>query len=75
MGILGSLLAAWLALPASGSHGLADGIRPYIQIGMQLLSIVIAIAVDWTVIASHDILQVTSAVNGLRVDQKEEIEW
>lgn len=71
-GILGSLLVAWLALPAFGGLGLADGISATSQFGVQLLSI--AITIGWTVIASYVILRVISVVIGLRVDQQDEIE-
>ena len=71
-GILGSLLVAWLALPAFGGFGLADGISATSQFGVQLLSV--AITIGWTVIASYVILRVISVVIGLRVDQQDEIE-
>ena len=71
-GILGSLLLAWLALPAFGGLGLADGISATSQFGVQLLSV--AITIGWTVIASYVILRVISVVIGLRVDQQDEIE-
>ena len=71
-GILGSLLVAWLALPAFGGLGLADGISATSQFGVQLLSV--AITIGWTVIASYVILRVISVVIGLRIDQQDEIE-
>ena len=71
-GILGSLLVAWLALPAFGGLGLADGVSATNQFGVQLLSV--AITIGWTVIASYVILRVISLVIGLRVDQQDEIE-
>ncbi|MEL0290612.1 MAG: ammonium transporter [Alphaproteobacteria bacterium] len=71
-GILGSLLVAWLALPAFGGLGLADGISATSQFGVQLLSV--AITIGWTFIASYVILRVISVVIGLRVDQQDEIE-
>ena len=71
-GILGSLLVAWLALPAFSGLGLADGISATSQFGVQLLSV--AITIGWTVIASYVILRVISVVIGLRVDQQDEIE-
>ena len=71
-GILGSLMVAWLALPAFGGRGLADGISATSQFGVQLLSV--AITIGWTVIASYIILRVISVVIGLRVDQQDEIE-
>ena len=71
-GILGSLLVAWLALPAFGGLGLADGVSATNQFSVQLLSV--AITIGWTVIASYAILRVISLVIGLRVDQQDEIE-
>jgi Amt family ammonium transporter len=71
-GILGSLLVAWLALPAFGGLGLADDISATSQFGVQLLSV--ASTIGWTVIASYVILRVISVVIGLRVDQQDEIE-
>jgi Amt family ammonium transporter len=71
-GILGSLLVAYLALPAFGGLGLADGVTAGSQFMVQLASV--AITVLWTGIASYVILKVTGAVIGLRVDQQDEIE-
>jgi Amt family ammonium transporter len=71
-GILGSLLVAWLALPAFGGLGLADGVSATSQFGVQLLSV--AITIGWTVLASYVILRVISLVIGLRVNQQDEIE-
>ena len=71
-GILGSLLVAYLALPAFGGLGLADGVTAGSQFKVQLASV--AITVLWTGIASYVILKVIGAVIGLRVDQQDEIE-
>ena len=71
-GILGSLLVAYLALPAFGGLGLADGVTAGSQFMVQLASV--AITVLWTGIASYVILKVIGAVVGLRVDQQDEIE-
>jgi len=71
-GILGSLLVAYLALPAFGGLGLADGVTVGSQFMVQLASV--AITVLWTGIASYVILKVIGAVIGLRVDQQDEIE-
>ncbi|MDA8730406.1 ammonium transporter [Alphaproteobacteria bacterium] len=71
-GILGSLLVAYLALPAFGGLGLADGVTAGSQFMVQLASV--AITVVWTGIASYVILKVIGAVIGLRVDQQDEIE-
>jgi len=71
-GILGSLLVAYLALPAFGGLGLADGVTAGSQFMVQLASV--AITVLWTSVASYVILKVIGAVIGLRVDQQDEIE-
>jgi Amt family ammonium transporter len=71
-GILGSLLVAYLALPAFGGLGLADGVTAGSQFMVQLSSV--AITVLWTGTASYVILKVIGAVIGLRVDQQDEIE-
>ena len=71
-GILGSLLVAYLAMPAFGGLGLADGVTAGSQFMVQLASV--AITVLWTGIASYVILKVIGAVIGLRVDQQDEIE-
>ena len=71
-GILGSLLVAYLALPAFGGLGLADGVTAGNQFMVQLASV--AITVLWTGIASYVILKVIGAMIGLRVDQQDEIE-
>ena len=71
-GILGSLLVAYLALPAFGGLGLADDVTAGSQFMVQLASV--AITVLWTGIGSYVILKVIGAVIGLRVDQQDEIE-
>jgi Amt family ammonium transporter len=71
-GILGSLLVAYLALPAFGGLGLADGVTAGSQFLVQLSSV--AITVLWTGIGSYVILKVIGAVIGLRVDQQDEVE-
>ncbi len=71
-GILDSLLVAYLALPAFGGLGLADGVTNGSQFMVQSVSV--AITVLWTAIASFVILKVIGAVIGLRVDQQNEIE-
>ena len=71
-GIFGSLLVAYLALPAFGGLGLADGATAGSQFMIQLASV--AITVLWTGIGSYVILKVIGAVIGLRVDQQDEIE-
>jgi Amt family ammonium transporter len=71
-GILGSLLVAYLALPAFGGLGLADGVTAGSQFMVQLSSV--AITVLWTGIVSYVILKIIGVVIGLRVDQQDEIE-
>ena len=71
-GILGSLLVAYLALPAFGGLGLADGVTAGSQFMVQLASVTITVL--WTGIGSYVILKVIGAVIGLRVDQQDEIE-
>ncbi len=71
-GVLGSLLVAYLALPAFGGLGLADGVTAGGQFMVQLSSV--AVTVLWTGIASYVILKIIGAVIGLRVDQQDEIE-
>ncbi|MGB2016792.1 MAG: ammonia channel protein, partial [Candidatus Puniceispirillum sp.] len=72
-GILGSLLVAYLALPAFGGLGLADGVSAASQLWVQFSSVIITVI--WTTVASFVILKVIAAVtNGLRVDTQDEIE-
>ena len=72
-GILGSLLVAYLALPAFGGLGLADGVSASSQLMVQFGSV--AITVIWTAVASFVILRVIGATSdGLRVDAEDEIE-
>ncbi|NCW16801.1 MAG: ammonium transporter [Rhodobacteraceae bacterium] len=71
-GILGSLLVAYLALPAFGGLGLGDGGTAGGQFMVQLSSVVITVL--WTGVASYVILKVIGMLVGLRVDQQDEIE-
>ena len=71
-GIVGSLLVAYLALPAFSGPGLADGTTPGEQFIVQLSAV--AITVVWTFIATYVILKIATALVGLRVDQQDEIE-
>ncbi|MFZ8993145.1 MAG: ammonium transporter, partial [Candidatus Puniceispirillaceae bacterium] len=71
-GILGSLLVAYLALPAFGGLGLGDGVTAGGQFMVQLSSV--AITVLWTGVASYVILKLIGMLVGLRVDQQDEIE-
>ena len=71
-GILGSLLVAWLSLPAFGGVGLAVGVTSDSQFLVQLCSV--GITVLWTGFASYIILKLIDLITGLRVDQQDEIE-
>ena len=71
-GIIGSLLVAWLALPALGGVGLSNGITVSSQFMVQLWSV--GITVLWTGISSYLILKLVGLITGLRVDQQDEIE-
>ena len=71
-GILGSLLVAFLALPAFGGLGLAEGVSAGAQFMVQLKSV--AITVAWTAIASVIILMIVRMFNSLRVDADVEVE-
>jgi len=71
-GIMGSLLVAWLALPALGGVGLSDGTTVSSQFIVQLWSV--SITVLWTGISSYLILKLIGLITGLRVDQQDEIE-
>lgn len=71
-GILGSLLVAYLALPAFGGLGLGDGVTAGAQFLVQFKSVFITVI--WTAVASVIILKIINAVSGLRVDEQVEIE-
>ncbi len=71
-GILGSLLVAFLATPGFGGLGLADGVTPGGQFGVQILAI-LAVGV-WTAILTFIIIKLVGALVGLRVSEEVEIE-
>ncbi len=71
-GILGTLLVAWLSLPAFGGVGLAVGATAGSQFVVQFWSV--GITVLWTGIASYVILKLIEVFTDLRVDQQDEIE-
>ena len=71
-GIIGSLLVAWLALPALGGVGFSNGTTVSSQFMVQLWSV--SITVLWTGISSYLILKLIGLITGLRVDQQDEIE-
>jgi Amt family ammonium transporter len=63
---------AFLALPAFGGLGLAEGVSAGAQFMVQLKSV--AITVAWTAITSVIILMIVRMFNGLRVDAEVEVE-
>ncbi len=72
-GILGTLLVSGLALSIFGGGGLADGVTPLGQLGVQTLGLVAAIA--WSALATFVLVEIISRVcGGLRIDPDEEIE-
>ena len=71
-GILGSLLVAFLALPAFGGLGLAEGVSTSTQFMVQLKSVLIT--VGWTAFASLIILVIVRMICGLRVHSEVEVE-
>ena len=71
-GILGSLLVAFLALPAFGGLGLAEGVSTSTQFMVQLKSVLIT--VSWTAFASVIILVIVRMICGLRVQSEVEVE-
>ena len=71
-GILGSLLVAFLALPAFGGLGLAEGVSTSTQFMVQLKSVLIT--VSWTAFASFIILVIVRMICGLRVHSEVEVE-
>ena len=71
-GLTGTLLVAVLALPGLGGLGLADGVGPGHQFGVQVLGSV-ATAV-WAVVASMIIIWIVRAVTPIRVSEDDETE-
>ena len=71
-GIMGTLLAAFFALPSLGGFGLADGVTAGDQFLVQLIGIVSVVV--WSVVASWLILLVLRSTIGLRVSDEEEYE-
>ena len=71
-GILGSLLVAFLALPAFGGLGLAEGVSTSTQFMVQLKSVLITVV--WTAFASLIILVIVRMICGLRVHSEVEVE-
>ena len=71
-GILGTLLVAFLALPAFAGVGLAEGTSAMSQFGVQVLGVV-AVSI-WSAIASYIIIKIAQATVGLRVSEEDEVE-
>jgi Amt family ammonium transporter len=66
------LAVVFLALPAFGGLGLADGMTAGSQFGVQAIATVATVV--WSVLASVVILLVVRALVGLRVSTDDEIE-
>ncbi|MDH3743429.1 MAG: ammonium transporter [Hyphomicrobiales bacterium] len=71
-GALGTVLVAFLALPAFAGVGLAEGTSVMSQLGVQVLGVV-AVAI-WSAIASFVIVKIAQATVGLRVSEEDEVE-
>ena len=71
-GILGTLLVAFLALPAFGGAGLAEGVPAMSQFTVQLIGVVTACI--WSAVATFIIVKITQALVGLRVSEEDEVE-
>jgi Amt family ammonium transporter len=71
-GMLGSLLLAFLALPALGGSGLPEGASPAAQLGLQALAVA-AVAL-WSGLATVAITKLVGAVTGVRADAEEEFD-
>ncbi len=68
-GILGTLLAAFLAAKSMGGAGLADGVTSGSQFIVQLTGV--AATVAWSAIATYAIAKITQALVGLRASDEE----
>ncbi len=71
-GALGTLLVAFLALPAFAGAGLAEGTSAVSQLGVQALGVV-AVSL-WSGLASFVIIKIAQATTGLRVSEEDEVE-
>ena len=71
-GMMGTMLAAILVLPALGGMGLAEGMTVGKALGVQLIGIVAAVI--WTGGVSWVLVKVCLALVGLRVEREDEIE-
>ena len=71
-GVTGTLLVAILALPSFGGLGLAEGMTPGSQLGVQALGCVAVAA--WAVVGSVIIIWIIRAITPLRVSDDDETE-
>ncbi|MAG95488.1 MAG: ammonia channel protein [Rhodospirillaceae bacterium] len=71
-GMMGTMMAAILVLPALGGMGLAEGMTVGKALGVQLIGIVAAVI--WTGGVSWVLVKVCLALVGLRVEREDEIE-
>ena len=71
-GVTGTLLVAILALPSFGGLGLAEGMTPGSQLGVQVLGCVAVAA--WAVVGSVIIIWIIRAITPLRVSDDDETE-
>jgi Amt family ammonium transporter len=71
-GMLGSLLLAFLALPALGGSGLPEGASAGAQLGIQALAV--ASVALWSGVATVAITKLVGAVTGVRADAEEEFD-
>jgi Amt family ammonium transporter len=66
------LLTGFLAVQAFGGGGLADGVTPAAQFGVQATGVVVTGL--WSLVATAAIVLATRAMVGLRVTDEEETE-
>ena len=71
-GVLGTLLVAFLALPALGGLGLADGVSAGDQFVTQLIGVVAITALS--AVMTFIIARIVAATTGLRVSAEDEID-
>ena len=66
-GITGTLLVAFLAAPAMGGAGLAEGVTPAGQFGVQLMAVVVTAV--WSAVFTFILVKVTQVLVGLRTSR------
>ncbi len=71
-GATGTLLLAFLSLPALGGLGLPDGTSAGAMFGIQLTGVAATLA--WSAVATFVLVKITQALVGLRVDAETETE-